>query len=172
MKRFARAGVITTVASLILVLGASILVAQSDRAGRRQDRGERRQWDPAQMRQRMVEHYKENLNSPDEEWKVIQPLLEKVVEKQFMMGSGMRFGRRRPGAESATATNPLSEAAQALRTALDSEDTPVKEIEQKTKALRKARKAAEADLTNARKDLRKVLTVRQEAQLLLGGVLD
>jgi len=66
---------------------------------------------------------------------------------------------------------PMPEV-EALRTALDKEDTPAADIEAKLKNVRTARKAREADLQKAREELRKVLKIRQEAQLVLMGLLD
>src|SRR5512139_3695859 len=66
------------------------------------DQGQRGQFDPAQFRQRMIERYKEQLEVTDEgEWKVVQPLVEKVseVRMQTMAGGfrGMMGGRRGGG---------------------------------------------------------------------------
>ena len=60
----------------------------------------------------------------------------------------------------------------ALEEALENEETPAKEVKAKLKELRKARKEREAELEKARDALRDVLTVRQEARLVLMGVLD
>ena len=65
-----------------------------------------------------------------------------------------------------------STEATELRTALESEDTPVSEIKAKLKALRDARKKSEDALKKAREELREVLTTRQEARLVLFGILD
>jgi outer membrane protein TolC len=55
---------------------------------------------------------------------------------------------------------------------LESENAPVSEIKAKLKELREARKAAETALRDAREKLRSVLGHRQEAQLVLLGLLD
>ena len=53
----------------------------------------------AQFRQRMTERMKTALKVNDEEWSVLQPLIEKVVNKQREAFSGGRsmFGGRRGG---------------------------------------------------------------------------
>ena len=160
-----------TVAALIVALGASVVMAQARQRGQRGD--------PAQMRQRMMERYQENMGASEEEWKAIQPLLDKVLEKQGNARVRGRFGMmgrgNRPGAATrprSTRTTPLGKATAELSTALESESTPAAEIKAKLKALRDARKKAEAELKKARQDLRKVLTPRQEGQMVMAGILD
>src|SRR5438309_1235425 len=47
-------------------------------------------WDPAQMRQRMEDMMKQQLGTNDDEWKIIQPKLQKVLEVQRdARGGGM-----------------------------------------------------------------------------------
>ena len=136
-------------------------------------------WDPAQMRQRMEDMMKQQLGTSDDEWKVIQPKLQKVLEVQRDArggGFGGMFGRNRggdrgPGGDT-QATSPVQQAQRDLRTALDNKDTPAEQIQAKLTALREAREKAKADLTAAQKDLREVLTQRQEAVLVMMGMLD
>jgi len=65
-----------------------------------------------------------------------------------------------------------SPEVEALRDALASQDTSTDDIKAKLQALRDARKKQEADLETARENLKKVLTLRQEAILVEMGVLD
>src|SRR5438094_5525811 len=63
-------------------------------------------FDPAQFQQRMNARLKESLKATDEEWAVIQPLLEKVQTKQRearggMGGFGGRGGQGGPGGQGA-----------------------------------------------------------------------
>jgi len=144
-------------------------------------------FDPQQMRARLGDRLKTLLGATDEEWKVIQPLVEDVVAKQGvvmreqmggMLGAwGMMSGRG--GGANALADNPQSPQRRsgsaetlALRQVLESENAPVSEIKAKLKELREARKAAETALRDARDKLRSVLGHRQEAQLVLLGILD
>jgi hypothetical protein len=60
----------------------------------------------------------------------------------------------------------------ALNTALASDSTSDDDIKTKLQALRDARKKAQDALDQAREDLKKVLTVRQEATLVQFGVLE
>ncbi|HOK77968.1 MAG TPA: hypothetical protein PLW35_09640, partial [Verrucomicrobiota bacterium] len=57
-----------------------------------------------------------------------------------------------------------------LRNAIES-NAPAAEIKQKLEAYRNAVKDRRAKLAQAEKDLKAVLTVRQEAQLVLDGML-
>jgi len=150
------------------------------------DRPDRGQFDPAQFRQRMMDRYKEQLEITDEsEWKVVQPLVEKVSEArmQAMAGGfrGMMGGRRGggpggqgggPGGPGGTggmfgASNPEVEA---LQKAIDAKASNA-EIKQALAKVAEARKVKEAELVKAQDALRKVLSVRQEALATLNGLL-
>lgn len=131
------------------------------------------------FRQRMNERLKTSLKASDEEWSVIQPLLEKVQAKQrnamtsrFAFFGGRGGGGRgandrpdRPGRQSAPEID-------ALRAALESDATPPAEIKAKLEAVRAMHKKAAAELEQAREELRKVLTLRQEAALVMIGILE
>ena len=167
------------------------------RGNRRGGGGPGGNFDPAQFQQRMNERLKESLKATDEEWAVIQPLLEKVQTKQHEArvsgGFGGGMGRRgggsggpggAPGAPAADQGNQANQGnrgnrggntspeAEALRTALQSDSTSPEEIKTKLAALRDARKKSQAELEQARADLAKVLTVKQEATLVLMGMLE
>ena len=177
---------------LVLVAGPIVSMAQDDATsseetesvdrprgprGNRGDRGDRwqgqRRFDPEQMRARVADRVKEMLEVNDEEWKIIAPLLKDVFEKQTeARWGGIRnmftMGRRGSGREEQNADGET----EALRNALDSKETAPADIKTKLKDFRKSRKAKEQELQKAREKLRKVLTVRQEAQLVLIGILD
>jgi len=59
-----------------------------------------------------------------------------------------------------------------LNEAISSEDTPNEELKAKLKAFRDAAKKKEEELKKARDELREVLTLRQEARLVLMSILD
>lgn len=128
-----------------------------------------------QFRQRMNEFLKTALKVSDEEWAIIQPLLEKVQIKQ-REASGPRmgfFGGRRGGTDRPRPPGaPATPDADALKAALENEATAPADIKIKLEALREARKKAASELAQAREDLRKVLTQRQEATLVLAGILE
>jgi hypothetical protein len=129
-----------------------------------------------EFRQRMNERLKSSLKVSDEEWNAILPLIEKVQSKQREVMS-TRFGTGRPRGDSGApttdwASRPGAAEAMALRTAVENENTPNEELKAKLDALREFRKKASAELEILREDLRKVLTVRQEAALVSAGILE
>ena len=186
MRKLVRPVVTAAIAAVVLLAGTLVSEAQDQQPGGergRRPRGELRgegergrgfrgaprgQMDPARMREMMAQRLKEGLGCTDEEMEVIGPRVQKVVEAQAgarmrgFMGMG---GPRGPGA-------PSDPEGAALRTAIASEDTPKADIEAKLKAYRDSVKKKEAALTKAREELREVVTLRQEAQLVLMGILD
>lgn len=144
--------------------------------------GGRGNFDPAQFRERMYARYKEQLGSNDEEWKVLQPKLEKVLGAQRDSRSrsgGPDFGSRggRPGGDRTPSTtdqnqSAVSRASAELRAAIEDKNSSADTITAKVTALREAKEKAKADLAAAQKELRELLTARQEAVLISGGVLD
>ncbi len=179
------------IVSITAALAVSILPftsttsGQEPREGGRGQRGERGErggrGNFEEIRQRMNERLKTSLKVSDEEWSVIQPLIEKVQAKQRESaggrfgGFGGRGGRGSRGGESAgneQSSRPGAAESQALRTALENENTSADELKAKLAAVRESRKKSQAELEAAREDLRKVLTVRQEAALVSMGILE
>jgi len=149
--------------------------------------GGRRSFDPSQFRQRMMDTLKDKLGATDDEFAAIQPKLEKVMDLQREVnGSGMRSlfggGRRSrgggdggatPAASTSTATPSAVQAASTdLQTTLDNKDAKPEDIKAKLDAFRDAKTKAKDDLTAAQKDLESVLTQRQEAMLVMMGLLN
>lgn len=163
---------------------------------------DRPNFNPEEFRARMEERLKTSLKVSDDEWKVLQPLIEKVGEKQregfagrggFGFGGGGRGpggpgggggggnaggggnnagGNTGGGGDRNRGNRGGSEESQALRTALESDSTPADEIKAKLTAVREHRKKAAAELAAARAELQKVVTVRQEAVLVSMGLLE
>lgn len=174
------------VAALVLQTGLAFgQEAQGERGGDRGerggDRGERGgdrggRGNPEEFRQRMNDRLKTSLKASDEEWTVIQPLIEKVTTKQ-RESAGNRFGGRGGrggpgGGESDRPQSATATASQALRTTLENESASPDEIKAKLTALRESKKKSEAELTKVREELRQVLSVRQEAALVSMGILE
>ena len=141
-----------------------------DRGNR--DRGERGQWDRSQIMERIMDRYRENLGFSVAEWKVVQPKVQAVMDNRISGASGMMsmFGgsRRGRGGDSSTEKTPTSE----LRDLLEKEDASKGDIKAKLAAYRADRKAREAKLKKAQEDLRQLLTIKQEAQAVLAGLLN
>jgi hypothetical protein len=180
MKRFSFLSLGILTAGLLLSTVASAAQAPGGQRG-----GD---WNPADMRERVAERMQQMLGASDAEFKVIRPLLEDVQDKQrasmagrmggmgmMAAGRGGQAGRpgadqRRPGAAE-RATTPVGTAAADLSSALESESTPASEIRAKLQALRDARSKADDELKASQNRLRDVLTARQEAQLVVMGLL-
>ena len=180
---------------LALCLSTGQLAAQGRQRGAQgQGRGGqgRGNFDPAQARQRMLDGYKDRLEvTNDDEWKIIQDRVEKVLQfqRELRVGGGGRFGGggggRRGGGDPAQADNNNSGGRtnrggifntepnpelEALQKALDTK-APPDEVKAKIARLRESFKAKEARLANAQDDLRKVLSMRQEGLAILMGLL-
>jgi hypothetical protein len=145
-------------------------------------------FDPAQMRQRMMDRYRELLDiKSDDEWKVIEPRVQKVMEarRDVGFGGGMRgvFGRGRgPGGDNGGGGGggggnrggfgpQPSQAAQDLQKAIESQAS-ADTIKTRLEAYREDRKQKQANLEKAQENLKKVLTVKQEAAAVLYGLLE
>lgn len=136
-------------------------------------------FDPARMRQMMLDRMKETLGAADDEWKVISPKLEKVFTLSMdMRMSGMRGmmgGRSRGGSSSTSRPAPESEVGKAgasLSDVLQNKESKPEQIKAALTALRESRAKAKAELEKAQKELKEVLTLRQEAQLVQMGMLE
>jgi chromosome segregation ATPase len=66
----------------------------------------------------------------------------------------------------------VSKASDALQTTLENTSATPEEIKAKLTALRTAREKARQELATAQKELREVLSLRQEAQMVLMGMLN
>ena len=183
MKRTTQLLAVAGFASALL-LSASNLIAQNnppapadggqDRQGSRGSRN----FDPAQIQQRMLERVKEQLEvTKDDEWKALEPLVSKVMEaRREAMTGGMRgfFGRGPRGGDQANrprfGPEPSAEE-QALEKAIESKASK-EELKAAMVKVRAAKKDKEAKMKSAQEELRKVLTLRQEAIAVSNGWLD
>jgi hypothetical protein len=178
MKRTARPFVLT-VGLAALLIGAGSAMAQGPGGGGRGN------FDPAQFAQMRLDRAKESLEvTNDAEWTVLQPLVQKVYDAEAAVPRAMRGGRRGgPGGPAgappagAPASGPSgarfgtpSPEVQALQAAIEAKASP-DELKAKLTTLRDTRKEKESAVTKAQEDLRKVLTVRQEASAVLIGLL-
>ncbi len=132
------------------------------------------------MRTAAMDRFKEQLGSTDDEWKILQPRLEKVMTLAIQsrlggtsmggMGFMMGMARRLGGAD--TGPSEIDTAGQNLQKLLADKDSKPEDIKAALSTLREARAKARAELETAQKELREVLTMRQEAQLVSMGLLD
>jgi len=137
--------------------------------------GGRGGFDPAAMRQRRLDNIKQSLGVTDQEWTALQPRVEKVMtlSMQARMGGmmGRMGGRGGAAAEAPAPTTETEKTALALRTVLENKDSTKEQVAQALTAYRNAREKAEQDLAKAQEELKALLTPRQEAQLVLDGLL-
>jgi hypothetical protein len=167
----------------------------SNKAWAQQDNGGRRGFDPAraqEFQQRRMERLKEELEAKDDEWTALQPLIQKVMDAQRAVfadriggafrggrgggggdtaggGGGDNGGRRRGGGGAFGMGEPSPEA-QALEKAIESKASN-SEMKAALAKYQESRKAKQTDLETAQANLKKVLSVRQEAILTAQGLL-
>jgi Spy/CpxP family protein refolding chaperone len=147
-------------------------------------------FDPAQMRQRTLDRYKETLEvTKDDEWQALQPRIEKVMDARTAgggAGRGMFGGGRRGGGAGGQNADANAQGgqqqrrvrpgqttmpeAEALQKAIDAK-APSAELKAVLAKFNDARKARQDQLKAAQEDLRKLLTPRQEAIASLNGLL-
>jgi len=198
MKRLSLASLLA-ICGLILSTATGSLLAQNEAPaaqpggsgapgapGGRPGRGN---WDPEQMRQRMMERVREQLAVKDDaEWSVIESRIKKISDSRFGMGRGMggpggpggpggqgapggQGGQGGPGGRQGRGgfgqANPDAEV---LQSALDS-GASADDIKVKLTAYRAAAKVKEVQLEKAQDELRQLLSVKQEARAVLLGLL-
>ena len=169
-------------AAVALCLSATTVMAQNDNGGPggRQGGGfGRGNFDPAQFQQRMMDNIREELGfTNNTDWNAVQPLIQKVMDARRDVGGGMgmRMMFRRPGEDNQNRPRrggffgQPSPEAQALQQAIDNH-APDAQIKQALAKYEASRKQNEAQLAQAQENLRKVLTIRQEAQATLMGLV-
>jgi hypothetical protein len=107
----------------------------------------------------------------DDEWAAIQPLVQKVMDlrRGAGPGGGMGPGPGGPGGRGRLGPQASSEQ-QALQKAID-DDAPAPQIKAALAKCRAARSDKQAQLAAAQSSLKSVLSVKQEAQAVLLGLL-
>ena len=169
--------------SAALVLGGGKLHAQG-----------RGNFDPAEMRQRMMDRLRDQMSITDDtEWQAIEPKVGKVFDaRRDLMGiemAGFRGGRPRGGGGGGGGNGGDNNGdgqgqrrqrggffgepdptVDALQKAVD-DKAPKDELKAKIAAFRADYKAKRATLEAAQDDLRGVLTTRQEAVATVNGLL-
>lgn len=140
-----------------------------------------RNWDPAQMQQRMMENVRDRLEfTNDTDWSAVQPLVQKVMDarRDVGFGGGMRgmFGGRNRGGDQG-GDRPRggmfgqpSPEQEALQKAVD-DNAPSGQIKDLLAKYKAAQKAKQEKLEAAQDDLKKVLSTRQEAEAYLLGLV-
>ncbi|HNQ21991.1 MAG TPA: hypothetical protein PKK06_02745 [Phycisphaerae bacterium] len=168
----------------------TVALTQDARRGRDQ-RGRPGDFDPARMRERQLDNIKDQLDATDEEWETLAPKIEAVMTAQSELrggpGGGMRPGRPggpapagsddqaapgRPRDADTSSQSKVAAAERELRTVLEDEEATKEDIAAKLAAYRKAREAARSELQTAQRALKELVSGRQEAVLVLMGMLE
>jgi hypothetical protein len=149
-------------------------------------------FDPAQMQQRRLDNIRQQLDfTNDTDWSAVQPLFQKVLDAQQAaragggrggFGGGRRGGNNGPNGNNNNNGNtngagrggfgpqPSPEAL-ALQQGIDN-DAPADQLKDLLAKYNVSEKAKQATLAAAQANLRKVLTVKQESQATLMGLLN
>jgi hypothetical protein len=149
--------------ALLALVGLAL--AQESRGGRGGQPG-----DPASRAARQMARMRAALGASEADWKVLEPKIQLVMtrSREAQIGRGM-YGRA--GAAPVTAETPLAKAAADLQRALDNPQATSEQIAEKLAAVRAAQQKADAALATARESLRSSANTRQEAHLVLLGIL-
>ena len=168
--------------AVALIMGAGSAFAQNENGGNGGFGGGRGNFDPAQFQQRMMDNIKTQLGfTNDTDWAAVQPLVQKVMDAQRDArgaGMGRLFGRGNRGGGDQGGNNrrgmfggtPGPEA-EALQKAID-DNAPAAQIKDLLAKYKDSQKAKQDKLAAAQADLRSVLTVKQEAQATLLGLVE
>lgn len=159
------------------------------------------QFDPAQIRQMIMDRYKQQLEVNDEDWAVLEPKVIKILLLQadaanttgmmrMMMSGFARGGAGGPGMAGGMRgfnmrgnglamifgldqkPSQVENASEALQDVIDNKEATPDQIKVALNELRDARGKARNDLTTARRELTELLTQRQEARAVQMGLLE
>lgn len=117
------------------------------------------------------------LGLQDEEWLALEPRIAKVTSLQAQLRAGGQFTRGMPFFFAASRPSPSAQsklrqlAAEVARLGRD-KDAPSEDVKAALESYRAAKAEVRASLTTALAELAEFLTLRQEAQLTLLGILE
>lgn len=116
----------------------------------------------AMDRQRAIDEFRSKLGLADPEWAVVKPRIEAVYDLMHPP-LGMKAGRQKIEVEQKSAE---------LQELLNSKEPQTGQIQARLTALRSAREKAKQELAEARTNLCQLMTLRQEAVLVLNGLME
>jgi hypothetical protein len=184
MNRSIKTAMLVGVAALGLIASVDLMAQAPGTAAQPRVRGGGGQgggpgggnFDPAAMQQRMSDMMKERMGvTDDSEWKVIWDRIQKVNQVRMDMGGRGGFGRGRggqgggPGGPGGFGGQP-NPVVEALQNAIDANNTS--DIKAKLAALREYRAKKQVELKAAQDELKKVVNLNQEAQLVMMGYVE
>ena len=161
MRNFNRLLAFVLIVGLVLTTAYLISAQQEDQRRQRPGQREgRRQFDPEAMMKRRIERVIEQLKLSEEETTVLKPKIEGIVQTRTKRSTEMR-----------TLTNDLRTAIDAKNGAPEGAERFF-QIKAKLDALKAKRKEHKAQAEKNEKELVEVLTVTQEAQLTIAGIVN
>ncbi|QOV88850.1 hypothetical protein [Humisphaera borealis] len=125
--------------------------------------------------ERWLETVHEQIKPSEAEWDVLKPRVDKVIRLVREVNAGRESkGVREPRAEKIDdmATTDVHLKSKALNDALFDPFTSPSRVREHVAAYRAARESAKQNLLRAQEELRQLLTTRQEAILIIMGLLD
>ena len=134
-------------------------------------------FDPAAFRTAQLDRIKVALGATDDEWTALKPRVEKVqdVQRQSSGRMGMMGGRGGRGGTGGAAggaeQSDIQKKSQDLQTLLNNPNATPEQIKTALTVLRDARIKTEQELAQAQAALKELLTQRQEAVLVVQGLL-
>ena len=154
MRKYNRLLAFVLVVGLVLTTAYIISAQQGDERRRRPggQREGRRQFDPAEMMKRRVERIMEQLKLSDDEATVLKPEIEGLLQTRTKQSSEMR--------------TLISD----LQKAIDAKDNA--QMKEKLELVKAKRKGHKAQAEKLEKELVELLTLKQEAQLTIAGIVN
>ena len=180
------------VIAVLVVVGLFLAVQAFSQPGRRGgQQGPGGQFDPERIRQMMEQRLQETLGATDQEWTLLRPRVMKVSElnqdlqsgaRGLMMllgsggfggGPGGRLGQflganRFDGQE----LSDVQKIQQELKKTLENTSSTSEQLKKQLTKLRSAKEKTKQELAKAQQELRQIVTIRQEAMLVLMGILN
>lgn len=136
----------------LVLMAAYVISAQQGGGARGQGGQQRRQFDPEQMMDRRIQNIMEELNLPEEEAAVLKPRIESLLRTRMDQ------------------SREIGESIEALRQAIDAKDAG--QIKAKLDEVKAKRKEHREKTETLEKELVELLTLEQEAQLTVSGVVN
>jgi hypothetical protein len=153
MRKLNHLLVFVLVVGLVLT-SVHIISAQMQQGGRQRGTGQqqRRQRDPEEMLNRMLERTMGQLNLSEEETAVLQPMIKGLLEERMNQSTKRR------------------ELINAMREAIDAKNS--EQVQANLKEIKDLLKKHKEKTGKMEKELVELLTVAQEAQLTVSGVVN
>lgn len=116
----------------------------------------------AMDRQRAIDGFQRQLGLSDQQWTVVKPRVETVYN----------LVHPQPRSRANSKKTEVDQRSAELRELLEKRETPADRIKTQLAALRRAKAKANQELARARQNLQQLMSLRQEAVLVLAGLLE